>query len=32
MRNFQLLASNYYGTSTYQEIIMECKYFEYYVN
>jgi hypothetical protein len=32
MRNFQQLASNYYGTSTYQEIIRECKYFEYYVN
>ena len=32
MRNFQLLASNYYGTATYQEIIRECKYFEYYVD
>jgi hypothetical protein len=32
MRNFQLLASNYSGTATYQEIIRECKYFEYYVN
>ena len=32
MRNFQLLASNYYGTATYQEIIRECKYFEYYID
>jgi hypothetical protein len=32
MRNFQLLASNYSGTATYQELIRECKYFDYYVN
>ncbi len=32
MRNLQKLASNYYGTATYQEIIRECKYFNYYLN
>lgn len=32
MQNFQKLASNYYSTKTYQEIIRECKYFEYYIN
>lgn len=32
MRNFKVLASNFSGTATYQEIIRECKYFEYYLN
>jgi len=32
MRNLQKLASNYYGTATFQEIIRQCKYFEYYIN
>ena len=32
MRNFQVLATNFNGTAAYQEIIRECKYFEYYVN
>jgi hypothetical protein len=32
MRNFQILASNYAGTASYQEIIRECHYFDYYLN
>lgn len=32
MHNFQIIASNFYGTSAYNEIIRECKYFEYYLN
>lgn len=32
MRNFQVLATNFNGTATYQELIRECKYFDYYLN